>query len=190
MNKPKHKSKKRDRRQAASNLARVVMIWTHLEFIGAIEKAKEKGEKNLPNRRLLALCMGILRYFGHFWADARPFFVELWTRIEANDFPYTKPQACDQIACSVRWAEKIVAGTARPLGSPKNPVPEDWKNGAYFAAITHYAEKIVRSLIAKGEQHRYQNICKLVRQRFAQIRMIKHIDEIENTSHQTTEEMN
>jgi hypothetical protein len=190
MKKREHKSKKHRLHQTGSNVAPVEMVWTHVEFARALETAKQQGAKNLLNEALLALCMGIVTYFGHFWADARPFFVELWARIEAKDFPYTKREACDRIGLSVRWAEKIVAGTARPLGSRKNPVPEDWTNGDYFVAITHGAEKTLRPLIANGEQHRYQNIYKLVRQRFAEMRRIKHIDEIENTSPKTTEEMN
>jgi hypothetical protein len=170
-------------------MARVEMVWTDLEFARALETAKEQDVKELGNEALLALCKGILTYFGHFWADARPFFVELWARIEAKDFPYTKREACDRIGPSMRWIEKIIAGTARPIGSRKNPVPEDWTNSDYFVAITHCAEKTLRPLIANGEQHRYPNIYQLVRERFAEMRKIKHIDEIENTS-LTTEEMN
>ena len=190
MKKPRHKSKERGRRQTGSNIARVESVWTHVEFARALETAKEQDVKELGNEALLALCMGIVTYFGHFWADARPFFVELWARIEAKDFPYTKREACDRIGLSVRWAQKIIDGSARPLGSRKNPVPEDWTNGDYFVAITHCAEKTLRPLIANGEQHRYPNIYKLVRQRFAEMRSIKRIDEIENTSPKTTEEMN
>jgi hypothetical protein len=190
MNKPKHKSKKRDRRQAASNLTRVEIVWTDLEFAREIGRAKQQGAKNLPNEALLALCKGIVTYFGHFWADARPFFVEVWARIEDKNFPYTKREACDRIGLSVRWAEEIIAGTARPLGSRKNPVPQDWTNAHYIAAITHHAEKTLRPLIANREQHRYQNIYKLVRLRFAEMRSIKHIDQLENASTKTTEEMN
>ena len=190
MKKPGHKSNKRGRRQKGSSIARVEMVWTHLEFARALETAKQQGAKNLPNEALLALCKGILTYFGHFWADGRPFFGELWARIESKDFPYNKREACDRIGLSVRWAQKIIAGTARPLGSRKNPVPEDWANNDYFVAITHCAEKTLRPLIANGEQHRYPNIYQLVRERFAEMRMIKHIDEIENTSLNTTEEMN
>ena len=190
MKKPGHKSNKRGRRQKGSSIARVEMVWTHLEFARALETAKQQGAKNLLNEALLALCTGILTYFGHFWADARPLFVELWARIEAKDFPYTKHEACDRIGLSVRWAEKIIDGSARPPGSRKNPVPQDWTNANYIAAITHYAEKTLRPLIANREQHRYQNIYKLVRLRFAEMRSIKHIDQLENASTKTTEEMN
>lgn len=173
-----------------SNLTRVEMVWTDLEFARELEKVKESGAKNLLDEALLVFCVGFITYFGHFWADARPFLVELWARIEANNFPYTKREACARIGCTLRWVEKIIAGTARPIGSRKNPVPQDWTDPNYIAAITHYAEKTLRPLIANGEQHRYPNIYKLVRQRFAEMRRIKHIDEIENTSPNTAEEMN
>jgi hypothetical protein len=190
MKKREYKSKKRGRRQTGSNLVRVETVWTHLEFARELERAKEQGARNLLNGRLLALCCGIHNYFGHFWADARPFFVELWARIETKNFPHSKSEACDRIGCSMRWAQKIVAGTARPPGSPKNPVPEDWTNSDYFAAITHYSEKTLRPLHANGERERCSRICKMVQQGIAKIRTTKHIAEIEDAAPRTTEETN
>jgi hypothetical protein len=81
-----------------------------------LEKALQIGPGNLSNAVLFRLLRGVRTDFlVHFWADVRPFFVELWRRIENKqiaDIP-TKTEACRLIGCSVRWAERIVAGTAR-----------------------------------------------------------------------------
>jgi hypothetical protein len=46
--------------------------------------------------------------------NVRPALVELWKRIDEgrSGYIHTKAEACRLTGCSLRWAEKIVAGTA------------------------------------------------------------------------------
>ena len=88
--------------------------WNHRDFAREVDKSKAGGPGGLSDDELLYFCRGADGFFTHFWADARPFFVELWKRIEAGRISYihTKTEACRLIGCSLRWAEKIVADTA------------------------------------------------------------------------------
>jgi len=91
-------------------------VWSEEQISSELEKAKRIGVRNLSNGALLRLCRSLRgRFLTHYWADARPFFVELWRRIENKqiaDIP-TKTEACRLLGISMRWAEKIVEGKAK-----------------------------------------------------------------------------
>src|SRR4029077_3737551 len=150
--------------------------WNHRDFARETDKFKAVGPGGLSDDELLNFCRGADGFFTHFWADARPFFVELWKRIEAGRISYihTKTEACRLIGCSLRWAEKIVAGTTK--SSNKNRANTKFESTAqalarsnqdYVADITGFVEKKLQPLVAQGEWTRYSNICKLLERFFA-----------------------
>jgi hypothetical protein len=114
----------------------------------------------------------------HFWIDSRPFFVELWRRIEQHRIPNirTKTEACRSIGCSTRWAQLIVAGKAgdsnkhktskaRTLGAdaPKLQSDED-----YADDIARYASNRLQLLMAR-DWPRCREVCASLEEFFAEV---------------------
>ena len=67
----------------------------------------------MSDDQLISFCHGAKAYCdAHFWVDARPFFVELWRRIEKGKLKMSKTEACRQIGCTPQWANSIVSGRA------------------------------------------------------------------------------
>jgi hypothetical protein len=61
----------------------------------------------------MAFCHGFNGYYrAHFLVDARPFFLELWERIELGKLRVNKTEACRRIGCTRQWANAIVSGRA------------------------------------------------------------------------------
>jgi hypothetical protein len=97
------------------------------------------------------------------------------------------------IGCTLRWAEKIVEGTAKNPGKRKAPqeesecevtsqTPQLRTNREYFDDITGYAEKKLQPLLAGDEWNRYGNICKLVERFFAEAKNLNHVDDLNRSS--------
>ena len=90
------------------------VVWNHSEFGRELEKAKKIGPTKMSNKDLLSFCNGVAGYHRvHFWVDARPFFRELWHRIDVGKIPHmNKTKACQRIGCTRQWANAIVSGRA------------------------------------------------------------------------------
>jgi hypothetical protein len=92
---------------------RAEVIWSRADFERELEKAKKIGPQKINSFDLLDFCQGAHGYYqAHFWADARPFFQELWRRINAGEFQISKTAACERIGCTRQWANAIVSGRA------------------------------------------------------------------------------
>ena len=93
-------------------------VWGPRKFALELEKAKRIGPHKISDAALVRFCRGAQIYFVHFWVDAGPFFIELWKRIEEGRMRgiHTKTQAAQLIGVSMRWIQKIIAGTARSMG--------------------------------------------------------------------------
>lgn len=98
---------------------------SHEEFSLELEKAQAVGIPKLSNEALLNHCKGAYGQFKRYWVNARPFFLELWRRLEDGLVPEirTKAEVCERIGCSIRWAQMIVSGYAetRDQKKPGNP---------------------------------------------------------------------
>ena len=67
------------------------VVWSHPDFGRELEKAKGLGRANMSNHELLSFCHGVNGYYHpRFWVDARPFFRELWHRINAGKLAMTR----------------------------------------------------------------------------------------------------
>jgi hypothetical protein len=125
---------------------------------------------------LVQFCHGLNGYFhAHFWADARPFFLELWRRIEAGEFHITKTAACQRIGCTRQWANAIVSGRADEERGVRATAKQA-KTGKLVSAVSastpiltddEYVDEISKHAFAKLEPllqsnnwERYRTICK------------------------------
>jgi len=89
------------------------VVWSHADFGGELERAKRIGPKKMSDNDLVIFCRGVSSYYhAHFWADARPFFLELWQRINVGKLRMSKTEACRKIGCTRQWANAIVSGRA------------------------------------------------------------------------------
>ena len=89
------------------------VVWTDTDYERELERAKKIGPKDMSDEALVSFCRGVSSYYhAHFWADARPFFLELWKRINSGKLKMSKTEACRQIGCSRQWANEIVSGRA------------------------------------------------------------------------------
>jgi len=53
-----------------------------------LERVKRVGPAGLLDVDLLEFCRGAHKHYKtHFWVQARPFFIELWRRIDENRSP-------------------------------------------------------------------------------------------------------
>jgi len=150
------------------------------EFAAALSKAQQSGPGVLSNDELLGFCRKAFGYFeSHFLIDARPFFVELWWRIEARRIAgiRTKTEACRHIGCSLRWAEMVIAGTAKDSNKHKAKAmrkecevssrTEALTDSDYADAIARYADNKLEP-VKSVEWGRFQEICTMLEQSFAQ----------------------
>jgi hypothetical protein len=161
-------------------------VWSHSEFRKELDSAKHVGADKLSNADLLSFCRGAHGYtMAHFWLDARPFFVELWRRVETHRFPgiRTKTEACRQIGCSLRWAEMIIADTAKDSNRHKakgtrkksevtsdselsscareHRTDEDCADG-----IARYADRTLQQLMVR-DWPRFQDACRRLAEFFS-----------------------
>jgi hypothetical protein len=160
--------------------------WNSDEFASELGRASDIGVAKLSDKELLRVCAGAHQHIKiHFLVDARPFFIELWTRIEEKRVPYNKVQAARLLGCSLRWIEAIIAGTARkgtkreaahPGAATRRFEPRTVQE--YVADIRSFAEKKLKTLWVHGASDRYRNICGLLEEHFADAARIDHIDDL------------
>jgi hypothetical protein len=150
------------------------VVWSHADFGGELDKAKRIGPKKMSNNELLSFCHGVSGYYhAHFWADARPFFLELWQRIDAGKLSMSKSEACRKIGCTRQWANAIVSGRAdeRRENRVKSKM---MKGGNLVSTVTagtvlltdeEYVHEILKQAFAKltpllpNHWDRYRTIC-------------------------------
>ena len=168
------------------NIRSTNRTWSRSEFTRELAKVEEVGINKISNEDLLRFCRGAHGCFGHYLADLQPHFQEVWRRIEDGRITLTKTEACKLIGCSLRWAEKIVDGTARDAnrartktaeleGVPQTLAPRS--NSDFVLDVTRYAEMKLRPLMARGERGRCRNIYKLVADYFTDAGSVAHVDE-------------
>jgi hypothetical protein len=160
------------------------LVWSEEQCSTELEKAKRIGVRNLSNRALLGLCRSLrARFLTHYWADARPFFVELWRRIENKqiaDIP-TKTEACRLLGISMRWVEKIVEGKAKKQRTADSaglnfsaPHPQLFTDEELVVDIENYASKQLQTL-AKENPKRYGEVCTAIAEHFGRLRRIERM---------------
>jgi hypothetical protein len=151
--------------------------WSHDDFALEVQRAHRIGLKKLSSDQLLGFCRNAHGYIQkRSWVNSRPFFVELFRRIKKHQVPgvRTKTEACRIIGCTLRWAEAIIAGTARGSNKPR-PIPrnseqclgdhrpqtvEDVSND-----ISRYAFRMLDAL-RRRDGPRYQTVCKMLAEHF------------------------
>jgi hypothetical protein len=112
-NKTKALTKIARRSMPSTKTRKAEVVWSHADFGRELEKAKRIGPNQMPNRDLLNFCHAVSGYYrAHFWVDARPFFQELWKRINDGKLHMNKSEACRRIGCTRQWANAIVSGRA------------------------------------------------------------------------------
>jgi hypothetical protein len=150
------------------------VVWSHAEFGSELEKAKKIGANKMSNNDLLSLCRGISGYYhAHFWVDARPFFKELWQRINSGQMHMNKTEACRRIGCTRQWANAIVSGRADERRS-QHAQAKQAKGGTLISAVNEVAalptdEEFVHEIrelafaklapLLKESWERYRTIC-------------------------------
>jgi hypothetical protein len=163
------------------------VIWSHAEFGRELEKAKKIGPKNMSDSDLLSFCRGVSGYYhSHFWVDARPFFRELWDRINAGKLHMNKSEACRRIGCTRQWANSIVSGRADERRTVRAQA-KGAKGGTLISAVSasealptneEFVHEILKRAFAKLEPllsdhwDRYRSICG---------ELAKHFDEASKT---------
>jgi hypothetical protein len=164
-----------------------MVVWNHADFGRELEKAKRIGPKQMSNRDLLNFCHGVSGYYRvHFWVDARPFFQELWRRINAGTLHMNKSEACRRIGCTRQWANAIVSGRADESRRVRTQAKQA-KSGTLISAVSasealltneEYVHEIRELAFAKlkpllaGQWDRYRSICG---------ELAKHFDEASKT---------
>jgi hypothetical protein len=149
------------------------IVWSQPDFEREVKKAQKIGPQKMADADLLSFCRGAHSYFyAHFWADARPFFVELWKRIENHEMPEvqnSKTEACKRIGCSIRWAQMIVRGTAKDSNAGKarekkikgevtSPSQELLTDDEYVAQVLKLGFATLKPLL-RDNWERYRAIC-------------------------------
>jgi hypothetical protein len=153
-------------------------VWTHDELARELDAAKRIGAAQLSNDHLLHLCRGACGHFAkHLWKAARPFFRELWRRIERHEIRgvRNKKEACRQIGCSPRWVQMILSGAAdNPDRNKAKGMRTKCELNSHAQALTDedYVDIIARHADAKLEivksqdWPRFREICRLLQQSF------------------------
>jgi hypothetical protein len=157
------------------------LVWSEEQCSIELDKAKRIGVRNLSNKALLGLCRSLrARFLAHYWADARPFFVELWRRIENKqiaDIP-TKTEACRLLGISLRWAEKIVDGKAKKRAGDvaglnfSAPHPQLFTDEELVIDIENYASKQLQALVRENPK-RCGDVCAAIAEHFERLRRIE-----------------
>jgi hypothetical protein len=158
-------------------------VWSEDQCRNELEKAKRVRPSSLSDADLFRLLRGLhIDFLVHFWADVRPFFVEFWRRIENKqiaDIP-TKSEACRLLGLSLRWAERIVSGTAKKKAVNREsldisaPPPHLFTNEEYATDIAGYASRQLQPLAAPHPK-RYQHICRSLAEHFDRLRRIERM---------------
>jgi hypothetical protein len=159
------------------------LIWSHADFTREMDKAKRIGPQKMSDSGLLSLCRGISGYYhAHFWVDARPFFKELWQRINSGQMHMNKTEACRRIGCTRQWANAIVSGRADERRS-QHAQAKQAKGGTLISAVNEVAalptdEEFVHEIrelafaklapLLKDHWGRYRSICAELAKHFAE----------------------
>jgi hypothetical protein len=167
-------------------------ISDHNEFVRQLANAEAVGARKMTNEDLLSFCRSAYGFFEHYLSHSRPFFQELWKRIEDGRISLTKTEACKSIGCSLRWAERIIAGTASDSTRAKGATAEVESAPAlaqcsipeFVRNVTRYAEMKLRPLMARGERGRCRHIYLLAADYFVRAANVAHIDELRWTTAQ------
>jgi hypothetical protein len=162
------------------------------EFARELANAEAVGARKMTNEDLLRFCRLAYGFFEHYLVDSRPFFQELWQRIEDGRISLTKTQVCKSIGCSLRWAEKIIDGSARDSRRAKGETAElesapslaQCSIPEFVRNVTRYAEMKLRPLFARGERDRCRHIYLLAADYFIRAANVAHIDELSWTTAQ------
>jgi hypothetical protein len=148
-------------------------VWSEGDFRREVEKARRIKPQKMSDADLLSFCRGAHSYFHlHFWADARPFFLELWKRIDNHEMPEiqnSKTEACKRIGCSIRWAQMIVRGTAKDSNAGKakkkqieseltSPSEELLTKDEYVSAVLKFGFEMIQPLL-RDYWELYREIC-------------------------------
>jgi len=160
--------------------AKPEIIWTHDDFARELKKAKGIGPRNMSNDALVIFCCRLNSYYrGRFLMDARPFFVELWRRIEKRKLRMSKTGVCRQIGCTRQWANAIDSGRAdarreeRKKAQLETKFPVSSASGSsavltaeeYIDKISKYAFSELNSLL-RSHWDLYRTICEKLGHRF------------------------
>jgi hypothetical protein len=170
-------------RPAPATTRKPDLIWSHSDFTRELDKAKRIGAKKMSDSGLLSLCRGISGYYhAHFWVDARPFFLELWERIELGKVGMSKTAACRKIGCTRQWANAIVSGRADKRRS-QHAQAKEAKGGNLLSApsasealptdeeFVHEIRELAFAKLApllKENWERYRTICADLAKHFAE----------------------
>ena len=107
---------KKKRTKAATQIVKASkpeLVWSHLDYERELYKAQRIGPRKMSDEALVSFCHGANSYFhAHFWSHSRPFFLELWRRINSGKLKMSKTEACRRIGCTPQWANAIVSGRA------------------------------------------------------------------------------
>jgi hypothetical protein len=161
-------------------------ISDHNEFARQLANAEVVGASKMTNEDLLSFCRNAYGFFGHYLAHSRPFFQEVWQRIENGRIALTKTEACKSIGCSLRWAERIIAGTATDSTRAKGKTAELERAPAlaqcsipeFVGNVMRHTEMKLRPLFARGERDRCRNIYLLAADCFSRAATVAHVDEV------------
>jgi hypothetical protein len=158
------------------------VVWDHIQYDRELYNAKKIGPEKMSDDALLSFCHGVSGYYyGHFWADARPFFQELWRRIEAGNLRMSKSEACRRIGCTRQWANEIVSGRADEHREASAKAKEA-KGGKLLSAasvstalltddeyvdeISKHAFATLEPLLQSNNWERYRTICEELAKQF------------------------
>jgi hypothetical protein len=150
---------------------KVEVVWTRSDFERELEKAKRVGPKKTLDDDLVNFCHGANGYFrAHFWADARPFFQELWRRINHGEFQISKSEACRRIGCSRQWANAIVSGCAKAKQAKTGnkvsiPILTVEDDEDYVQKILNHAFAKLKPLL-QSHRNSYRAICRELAKHF------------------------
>ena len=163
------------------NSEKTEVVWDSIDYDRELYNAKQIGPAKMSDDALLRFCQGVSGYYhAHFWADARPFFLELWKRINEGKLKMSKTEACRQIGCSRQWANEIVSGRADENREARAKA-KGAKGGNKLSAASastalltdeEYVDEISEHAWAKLEPllqsnwERYRTICKELAKRF------------------------
>lgn len=89
------------------------IVWTYKDLPRELAKADQVGPRKISHEHLLSFCHGINTFqHGRLLMDARPYFVELWRRINQGELKMSKAEACRRIECTPQWVNAIISGRA------------------------------------------------------------------------------
>jgi hypothetical protein len=165
----------------AQTASKPEVVWSHDDFDHELDEARRIGPENMSDSDLVMLCQGVSGYLrAHFWVDARPFFLELWRRIDVGKLRMNKTEACRKIGCTRQWANAIVSGRAderrevrakakeakdgNSVSSP-NTITTTLTDQGYVHEITDHAFEMLAALLPT-HRGRYRTICEELAKEF------------------------